>query len=93
VQILLDHPLEKEIKMKIKQIHSMFWANPEHTAVGLNADTDEENNLIIGTPYDGTSIIWEAVQAYPVDQIFEHTELWKLNGILDTDEPINPIAS
>lgn len=60
--------------MQIKQIHSMFWADVEHTAVGLNADTDEGNNLLIGTPYNDTSIIWDAVRAFPADQIAEYVE-------------------
>ena len=58
--------------MQIKLIHSMFWANTEHTCVGLNADTEEGNNLLIGTPYDSTSIIWDAVMAFPAADISEY---------------------
>ena len=58
--------------MKIKKIHSMFWATAEHDTVGLNADTDTGDDQLIGTPYNETSIIWEAVQAFPVDQIAEY---------------------
>lgn len=58
--------------MQVKKIHSMEWGNAEHTCVGLTADTDEGNNQLIGTPYDETSIIWEWVKEFPVDQIAEY---------------------
>jgi hypothetical protein len=60
--------------MEIKKIHSMRWATPDNTFVGLIADTDTGNNESIGTPYDNTSIIWDAVRAFPVDQIAEYVE-------------------
>ena len=52
----------------------MRWATPDNTFVGLVADTDTGNNESIGTPYDNTSIIWEAVQAFPLDQIAKYVE-------------------
>jgi hypothetical protein len=60
--------------MKIKKIHSMRWATPDNTFVGLIADTDTGDNESIGTPYDETSIIWDDVRAFSVDQIAEYTE-------------------
>jgi hypothetical protein len=60
--------------MEIKKIHSMRWATADNTFVGLIADTDTGNNESIGTPYNDTSIIWEAVRAFPVDQIAEYVE-------------------
>jgi hypothetical protein len=64
----------KENKMEIKKIHSMRWATADNTFVCLIADTGTGNNEQIGTPYGNTSIIWEAVQAFPVDQIAEYVE-------------------
>lgn len=55
--------------MEIKKIHLMQWGNAEKTGVRLIADTDAGDNKEIGTPYDETSIIWGAVQAFPVDEI------------------------
>lgn len=56
--------------MKITQIKKMWWGDEAQTVVGLVADTsDEGTDLQIGTPYDETSIIWEAVQAFPQNQI------------------------
>lgn len=52
----------------------MRWATPDRTYVGLIADTDTGNNENIGTPYDSTSIIWEAVQAFPVNEIAPYVE-------------------
>jgi len=60
--------------MQIKIIHSMRWATPDHTFVSIVADTDTGNNESIGTPYDSTSIIWDAVQAFPIDQIDEYVD-------------------
>ena len=60
--------------MEIKKIHSMRWATADNTFVCLIADTATGNNEQIGTPYNNTSIIWEAVQAFPVDQIAEYIE-------------------
>ena len=60
--------------MQIKQIHSMRWATPDQTFVVLFADTDTGNNEEIGTPYDSTSIIWVAVQAFPESQIAAYVE-------------------
>lgn len=50
----------------------MWWGDAAKTSVGLVADTDQGNELTIGTPYDVTSIIWSAVQAFPVAQITEY---------------------
>lgn len=58
--------------MDIIQIHSMCWANPEHTAVQIYADTDTGTNESIGTPYDTSSIIWEKVSAFPISEITEY---------------------
>lgn len=60
--------------MQIKEIYSMRWATPDQTFVVLVADTDTGNNEEIGTPYDSTSIIWEAVQAFPVTEIAAYVE-------------------
>lgn len=60
--------------MQIKQIHSMQWATEDKSFVGIVADTDTGDNQSIGTPYNETSIIWEAVKAYPVVQIAEYVE-------------------
>lgn len=60
--------------MQIKKIHSMRWATEDKSYVGLVADTDTGNNESIGTPYSEASIIWEAVKAFPVDQIGEYVE-------------------
>lgn len=60
--------------MQIKQIHSMQWATSDHSFVRLVADTDEDNSQIIGTPYSDLSIIWDAVKAYPVEDIAEYVE-------------------
>ena len=60
--------------MNIITIHTMWWGDADRTVVGLIADTDEGTNLKIGTPYGTSSIIWEAVQAFPVNQIAEYVE-------------------
>jgi hypothetical protein len=60
--------------MEIKKIHSMRWATEDKTFVGLIADTNTGNNESIGTPYNDTSIIWDAVRAFPVDQIAGYIE-------------------
>jgi hypothetical protein len=60
--------------MQIKKIHSMRWATEDKTFVGLIADTDTGNNESIGTPYNEASIIWDAVKAFPVNQIEEYVE-------------------
>jgi hypothetical protein len=60
--------------MQIKKIHSMRWATPDNTFVGLIADTDTGDNESIGTPYGTASIIWEALQTFPVDQISDYVE-------------------
>jgi hypothetical protein len=54
--------------MEIKKIHSMTWSE-DGIYVVLFADTNEGDNLQIATPYNETSIIWDAVRAFPVDQI------------------------
>ena len=61
--------------MQVTKIHSMWWGDAAKTSVGLIADTDEGNELTIGTPYDTSSIIWDAVRAYPADQIAEYVDL------------------
>lgn len=62
--------------MNITQIKRMWWGDEAHTVVGLIADTsDEGNDLSIGTPYSFESIIWAAVQAFPVEQIEPFTQL------------------
>jgi hypothetical protein len=55
--------------MEIKKIHSMRWATADNTFVCLFADTNTGNNEEIGTPYDNTSIIWDAVKSFPTDEI------------------------
>lgn len=60
--------------MQIKEIYSMRWATPDQTFVALVADTDTGNNEEIATPYNDTSIIWEAVQAFPVNKIAAYVE-------------------
>ena len=60
--------------MEIKKIHSMRWATPDNTFVCLFADTDTGNNEEIATPYGELSIIWDAVRAFPIDQISEYVE-------------------
>jgi hypothetical protein len=57
------------MSINIKTIHSMRWGSAAHDVVVLDADTDTGDHEQIGTPYDETSIIWEAVSAFPVDQI------------------------
>ena len=52
----------------------MRWAAPDNTFVVLIADTNTGNNEEIATPYDETSIIWNAVRSFPVDQIAEYIE-------------------
>jgi hypothetical protein len=85
--------------MIINKINSMTWGNKEHTVVSLLADTNEGNNLSIGTPYDTSSIIWDAVQAFPVDQIAEYVEpnatadIESLQAqLLDLQNQINALA-
>lgn len=58
--------------MQVKKIHSMQWANPEHTYVLLVADTNTGDNEHIATPYNEESIIWDAVRAFSVEQISEY---------------------
>lgn len=60
--------------MQIIKIHSMWWGDEDKTSVGLIADTDQGTNLTIGTPYDATSIIWGAVQAFTVAQIANYSK-------------------
>ena len=52
----------------------MWWGDEAKTSVGLIADTDQGNELTIGTPYDATSIIWNSVRAFPVNQIADYVE-------------------
>lgn len=55
--------------MEIKKIYEMRWCDEEKAYVLLKADTDTGDNEEIATPYDERSIIWDAVKAFPVDQI------------------------
>lgn len=53
----------------------MWWMDPNKQLVALIADTSDEGpNLEIGTTYSDESIIWEALQAFPVEQIEPYTE-------------------
>lgn len=61
--------------MLVSKIHEMQWSNLDHTAVSLVADTDQGNNIIVHTPYDSTSIIWEIIQAYSQEDISEYVTL------------------
>ena len=47
----------------------MRWALEDKSYVVLIADTNTGNNEEIATPYGETSIIWESVQAFPVEEI------------------------
>lgn len=58
--------------MNIKLIYSMQWASEDRTTVKITADTDTGDREEIFTPYNNTSIIWDAVQAFPADQIAEY---------------------
>jgi hypothetical protein len=60
--------------MEIKNIHSMRWALQDKSYVVLVADTNTGNNEEIATPYGEASIIWDAVKAYPVNQIADYVE-------------------
>ena len=60
--------------MEIKKIHSMRWATLDKSFVVLIADTNTGNNEEIATPYGEASIIWDAVKAFPVDQIAAYVE-------------------
>lgn len=55
--------------MEIFKIHEMRWANTAQDAVLLVADTATGARERICTPYGADSIIWDAVRAYPRDQI------------------------
>lgn len=57
--------------MQVLAIHEMRWANPEKTSVRLIADTNTGKQELIHTPYNADSIIWDAVRAFPADQIME----------------------
>lgn len=59
-------------KMKIYKIHSIQWSNVDHTSVFVVADTNQGNGLSIGTPYDKSSIIWDSVKAFPLENIAEY---------------------
>lgn len=58
--------------MQILNINSMRWLNPEKTLIGLNADTEDGDSQEISTPYSAESIIWDAVQAFPQNEIAEY---------------------
>lgn len=55
--------------MQVYKIHQMAWANPDKTRVTLIADTNTGNREEISTPYGETSIIWDAVKAFPIEDI------------------------
>lgn len=55
--------------INIHLIRTMAWANEDQSLVLLCADTDTGQGESIMTPYSEESIIWEAVKAFPVDQI------------------------
>ena len=52
----------------------MRWALQDKSYVVLVADTNTGNNEEIATPYGELSIIWDAVKAYPVNQIADYVE-------------------
>ena len=58
--------------MEIKKIHSMQWAANDKTVVAVIADTDEADNVLIGTPYSEESIIWATIKEYPVQNILDY---------------------
>jgi post-segregation antitoxin (ccd killing protein) len=60
--------------MKLKKIYSMKWADENKTGVSLLADTDTENNLSIGTPYDTTSIVWDSISKFPLEEISDYVK-------------------
>lgn len=55
--------------MQVFKIHEMRWGNEDKTFVYLVADTNTGNNELISTPYNEESIIWGAVEAFPVEDI------------------------
>ena len=55
-------------------IKRMWWSTPDHTYVGLIADSEEDSDLEIYTPYSIESILWEYVSAYPVFDIEKYVE-------------------
>lgn len=55
--------------MQVFKIHEMRWANEDKAFVYLVADTNTGNNELISTPYNEESIIWDAVRAFPVEDI------------------------
>lgn len=55
--------------MHVYKIHRMTWTNADKVRVVLIADTDTGEREEISTPYDATSIIWDAVKAFPVENI------------------------
>lgn len=52
----------------------MRWATQDMSYVVLIADTNTGNNEEIATPYGETSIIWDAVRAFPVGEIAAYVE-------------------
>lgn len=57
--------------MQVFKINEMRWADIDQTTVRLVADTNTGNGEVIYTPYSADSIIWDAVRAYPADQILQ----------------------
>lgn len=51
--------------MEIGNIVTMKWGDASKTGVIVETDDGQ----LIGTPYSEESIIWDKVQAFPVDQI------------------------
>ena len=60
------------MQIEVKKIYEMKWATEEKTYVILIADTNTGDGEEIATPYSEESIIWDAVRAFPVDQIGEY---------------------
>lgn len=63
-------------------IKRMWWSTPDHTYVGLIADSEEGSDLEIHTPYSIESILWEYVNAYPASNIEKYVES---EAVLDSD--------
>lgn len=61
--------------MKITKIHSMQWADEAKSVVCLTANTDTGNMQSIGTPYDTTSIIWDVISTFQINQIADYVAL------------------
>ena len=51
------------------EIETMRWADADQTGVIIKT-TDRR---IISTPYNGDSVLWDKIQAFPVEQIGAYT--------------------